>query len=85
MAVLTALLGLGFLFGYTNGGVAVAEVCLPLLWQDFTTTARTRIGSFAGVTHLLFFRLFVLETLGLNLYLFVGLVAALVLLSVRAA
>ncbi len=41
------------------------------------------MGGFIGVTHWLFFRLFILETLGLNLYLFLGLIAALALLAFR--
>jgi len=56
---------------------------LGLLWQDLALESRVRMGGYVGLTHLLFFRLFVIETLGLNLYLFVGLVAALVLLAFR--
>lgn len=61
----------------SNAGLAV------FLWQDLSLDLRVRVGSFVGVTHWLFFRLFVLETLGLNLYLFLGLVAALALLAFR--
>jgi hypothetical protein len=61
----------------SNAGLAV------FLWQDLSLDLRVRVGSFVGVTHWLFFRLFVLETLGLNLYLFLGLVVALALLAFR--
>ncbi len=77
-------LGVGAAVGYVSTGASVSSTNLAFLWQDLAATARVRLGSFAGVTHLLFFRIFVCETLGLNLYLFVGLVVALVLLSVRA-
>jgi hypothetical protein len=56
---------------------------VSVLWYDISTDLACRLGGYVGLTHWLFFRLFVIETLGLNLYLFVGLVVALALLAFR--
>ena len=83
---LLALVGGAGLLGLGGAWASTADTdvwALAVLWQDFGLDLRVRVGGYAGLTHWLFFRLFVLETLGLNLYLFVGLVVALALLAFR--
>ncbi len=84
--VLLALIGGAGLLGLSGAWASTADTgvwALALLWQDFGLDLRVRVGGYVGLTHWLFFRLFVLETLGLNLYLFIGLVVALGLLAFR--
>jgi hypothetical protein len=84
--ILLALVGSSGLLGSSGVWASTADTgvwALALLWQDFGLDLRVRVGGYVGLTHWLFFRLFVLETLGLNLYLFIGLVVALGLLAFR--
>lgn len=91
--VLGLLAGLAFAVGcgFTLSGFSALNLSLgqteplSMLWQDLGHDMRVRAGGYVGVVHLLFFRLFVLETIGLNLYLFLGLVAALAMLAFRYA
>jgi len=68
---------------YAPEGWGNSALVLVYLWQDLSLDANPRLGGYVGVTHFLFYRLFIYETVGLNLYLFVGLVVTLVVLSFR--
>lgn len=66
------------------GGVCFSfELSFFFLWQDFLFNATLGLSSQSVFLHWFFFRCFIVETLGLNLYLFLGLVGVLYFLSLR--
>jgi hypothetical protein len=57
---------------------------IDFIWQDVSVDQQPAASSAAGILHWLFYRVFILETIGLNIYLFLGLIGTLTLVCIRS-
>lgn len=71
-------------WAYTSGSISTIAT-VNCLYQDLYAEHPESLTSATGVLHWLFYRLLVVETIGLNVYLFLGLTGTLTFVYLRAA